>query len=285
MQKSSAVKGAAVSVLRWNFTVYLCVCGFISPILCVQNVSIVLICELLNETEGMEHMALLPEKNQMPADSSLDSLALYGVGIQKEFAAFIGNIYALASDKNHLELVEKIVNAVDEINYLVAPKSHNPLKNIFLLRIEKEQDMQDKNDQLQTKFREIAALLNDSRINLMADVGLFDELNNLCRESIRHMGEFIQLYEQRILDTERQIPVGDLYISSGNVLSNLPHFQRKLRDFQTSRAIMRQTLAKIELLQRNNRALCEQMDVLLSNTIPLWSLGASISSNISQQKN
>ena len=157
------------------------------------------------------------DSKMISADSSLDSLTLYGMGIQKEFAAFVGNIHALASDENHLDLVNEIVSAVEEINGLVAPKPRTFLQNIFLSRTEKEQDARAENDRLQVQFREVSGLLNESRINLMADIGLFDELNSLCRKAIQDMGQFIRMYEQRILDTERQIPVGDLYIPGGDV--------------------------------------------------------------------
>lgn len=196
-----------------------------------------------------------------------------GEETQLAFADLIGNVQALAAHQDHGQRIGQILAAVHQVR---AYAHSGDLSG---------------QQKAQRAIREITGLLGEARVDVQDTLALYEELRAMCSSYMADTEACIAAGEACLSLTpapEEERFLGLFRLGAppkaapGNELAQ--RCRRKVRDLQLTRQVMLQSVAKLELLQQNNRVLCEQIDAVLAHMIPLWSLGATLNAGLIQQR-
>ena len=243
-------------------------------------------------TEELEgKLAQLTPEERREADSIKEQIDVrdsqmlmqYGAGAKQNIADFSANILnnIRAKDSGFVgDLMTELVTNVEglDFEYLekdsgifgIFRKAENRLKR-FMAQFERLEDQVDR----------IEGKLDEARMELLRDIGMFDTMYEKNLEYFRQLQIYITAGEEKIAELkEKTIPsLRAEAQKSGDPMSaqlvrdfedTVSQFEKKVYDLKTSRTIAIQTAPQIRLIQNNDKLLTDRIQTAIQETIPLW---------------
>lgn len=226
-----------------------------------------------------------------------DSQAIlqFGVGAQGKVSGFADTMLEQVRSKDSGHVGEVLTDLVLKIKEVDAgslgtsgtswfDKLFSGIRR-FLARYEK----------LETQIEKIVGQLTDSRMTLLRDITLLDQLYQKNGDYLKELDLYIaagrwKLEQLKTVDLPAK--QAEASASADPVVAQRLHdfqqalvrFEKKLHDLSLSRIIAIQTAPQIRLIQNNDQALVEKIQSSILTTIPLWKSQIVIAITLLRQK-
>lgn len=210
-------------------------------------------------------------------------LMLYGSGVQQNIADFSQNILNHVKNRDFAyagDLMNDLVQKVEEMDF----DSLKPQGGIAGLFRKPEAGLKKFTDQYQALELQIDAIegkLDEARMGLLKDIGIFDTLYEKNLAYFKQLELYIAAGEEKLDEVKNDtIPaLRSQAEKSGNPMdtqlvrdfeNTVSQFEKRVYDLKTSRLIALQMAPQIRLIQNNDRLLADKIQMVLKETIPLW---------------
>lgn len=225
-----------------------------------------------------------------------DSQAIiqFGVGAQGKISGFADTMLdqIRSKDSGHVgEVLTDLIFKIKEVNVGSLGGELSWWEKLvgtlqrFMARYEK----------LESQIEKIVAQLGDSRMALLRDITLLDQLYEKNAEYLHELDLYIAAGQIRLdeLKTTELVRLEALVKASSDPLDAqklsdfnqfLVRFEKKLHDLKLSRLVSLQTSPQIRLIQNNDQALVEKIQSSIMTTIPLWKSQIVIAITLLRQK-
>lgn len=224
--------------------------------------------------------------------------AIYGSSSQKSIAQFSDQILSEVRSKDVGEVGELMsdlmvkvkdldISTIDDGGFL----SKIPFLNSAKRSVEKYMA---KYDVMQSQIDKIQAQLENSRMELLKDIGIFDKLYEKNLDYFNELNLYIVAGEEKIKELRDQV-LPQLFQEaeqSADTMAlqvvrdfqdNVNRFEKKIFDLKTSKTVAIQTAPQIKLIQNNDKLLVDKVTDAINNTIPLWKSQVVIALGINKQ--
>ena len=218
--------------------------------------------DVFDSTQILQYGAAAQNKISEFSDSILDDVRTRNAGDVGELLAnLVGQIKSFDAtiDGSNRGFFEKLFgNAKKEVNTIIARYS-----------------------KIETNIDTIEKGLDKNRIQLLKDIGIFDELYEKNLSYFKELSLYIIAGEKK-LEELKNVTLPELKKKaeeSGEQLdvqkvqdmeAQINRFEKKIYDLKTTRVISIQMAPQIRLLQNNDAELVEKIQSSITNTIPLW---------------
>lgn len=216
--------------------------------------------DVYDSTQILQYGAAAQNKISSFSDSILEDVKTKGAGDTGELLAeLVGQIKSFDSSIGPKKGLAKIFyNVKREFNTIVAKYN----------KIEKNVDTIEKG-------------LDKSKIQLLKDISIFDEMYKKNLEFFKEISLYIIAGERKLEElrnevlpelkkkaeeTKDQIDIQKVQ----DMEAQINRFEKKIYDLKTTRIISIQMAPQIRLLQNNDAELVEKIQSSITNTIPLW---------------
>lgn len=216
--------------------------------------------DVYDSTQILQYGAAAQNKISSFSDSILEDVKTKGAGDTGELLAeLVGQIKSFDSSIGEKKGLAKLFyNVKREFNTIVAKYN----------KIEKNVDTIEKG-------------LDKSKIQLLKDISIFDEMYKKNLEFFKEISLYIIAGERKIEElknevlpelkkkaeeTKEQIDVQKVQ----DMEAQINRFEKKIYDLKTTRIISIQMAPQIRMLQNNDAELVEKIQSSITNTIPLW---------------
>jgi uncharacterized protein YaaN involved in tellurite resistance len=223
------------------------------------------------------------------------ALIQFGVGAQSKISGFADTLLGEIRNKDSGEVGKALTDLVLKVKDVdvggLVKERKGPFANLanqfkrFISRYEK----------LETQIDKIVDQLAKSRMTMLTDINMLDQLYKQNNDYLRNLDLYIaggQLRYEELKTTllpqlqaraqESKDP------SDAQKLNDLGQFlnrvEKKLHDLKLSRMISLQTAPQVRLIQNNDQALVEKIQSSLLTTIPLWKNQIVIAVSLFRQK-
>ncbi len=205
----------------------------------------------------------------------------YGVGAQKNIAAFSESALNSVRTKDMGEVGDMISNLVVELQNFDAEEERKGLFGLFKKAGNSLDAMKTKYAKVETNVDRIAGELEKQQITLLKDIAVLDQMYDKNLDYYKQLTMYI-LAGQEKLARERNTTLVELRskaAASGlaedaqraNDYANLcDRFEKKLHDLELTRMISIQMGPQIRMLQNSDTVMSEKIQTSIVNTIPLW---------------
>lgn len=223
----------------------------------------------------------------------------YGVGAQKNIAAFSETILGQIKSKDAgyvgdimtdlmIKVKDSDLSNSDDGNFLKKIPFLNKFANSTEKYLAKFQN-------LETQIDRIEGELDKSRMGLLKDIGMLDNLYQKNLEYFNDLQLYIHAGEEKLKElNEVTVPkLRNKALASGDPMASqlvndfeqtVNRFEKKVHDLKLSKTLAIQTAPQIKLIQNNDKALVDKIQTAILNTIPLWKSQVVISLGLSKQK-
>lgn len=216
--------------------------------------------DVYDSTQILQYGSAAQNKISSFSDSILEDVKTKGAGDTGELLAeLVGQIKSFDSSIGEKKGLAKLFHNVKrEFNTIVAKYN----------KIEKNVDSIEKG-------------LDKSKIQLLKDISIFDEMYKKNLEFFKEISLYIIAGERKIEElknevlpelkkkaeeTKDQIDVQKVQ----DMEAQINRFEKKIYDLKTTRIISIQMAPQIRMLQNNDAELVEKIQSSITNTIPLW---------------
>ncbi len=216
--------------------------------------------DIFDATQVLQFGAAAQNKISNFSDSILEDVKTKGAGETGELLAeLVGQIKSFDSSIGEKKGLAKLFHSVKrEFNTIVAKYN----------KIEKNVDSIEKG-------------LDKSKIQLLKDISIFDEMYKKNLEFFKEISLYI-IAGERKLNELRDVVLPELKKKAEeskdqidiqkvqDMEAQINRFEKKIYDLKTTRIISIQMAPQIRLLQNNDAELVEKVQSSITNTIPLW---------------
>ena len=216
--------------------------------------------DVYDSTQILQYGAAAQNKISSFSDSILEDVKTKGIGDTGELLAdLVGQIKSFDSSIGPKKGLAKLFYSVKrEFNSIVAKYN----------KIEKNVDTIEKG-------------LDKSKIQLLKDISIFDEMYKKNLEFFKEISLYIIAGERKLEElrnvvlpelkkkaeeTKEQIDIQKVQ----DMEAQINRFEKKIYDLKTTRIISIQMAPQIRMLQNNDAELVEKIQSSITNTIPLW---------------
>lgn len=208
----------------------------------------------------------------------------YGVGAQRNISAFSDSILSQIRNKDSgyvgqlmgdllLKVKEVGVDDLDGSVFQKLPFIRNASHALkkFITRYQK----------MEVQIDEIEQKLDDSRMQMLRDISMFDGMYQKNLEYFQELQIYIEAGDEKIKEL-REETLPKLHAEAeqkGDPMSaqvvkdfedSVNRFEKKIYDLKLSKTIALQTAPQIRLIQNNDKVLVDKIQTAILNTIPLW---------------
>lgn len=182
------------------------------------------------------------------------------------------NVDSLANDKGFLSGIPIVGNLIDAVKKFIA-----------------------KYEKLSVQIEKIVEELDKTRMTLIKDLTLLDNMYEKNLEYLKNLDIFIAAGQIKIKELNEKIlpelkkkaeqtndPIDSQKLQDLSQIIN--RFDKKIHDLKLSRMITIQSAPQLRLIQNNDQALVEKIQSSILNTIPLWKNQIVIAITIFRQK-
>lgn len=221
----------------------------------------------------------------------------YGSSAQKNLADFSNSILAKVRSKDSGEVGNLLNDLVNKVNGFQPSDSKSFFSKIPLLGslVDKSNNLFQGFQKLSTQVEKISNALEASKIQLMEDVALFDNLYQKNLDYFHELNLYIRAGEDKLKEL-RDVTLPKL--RSQAACSNDPmasqlvsdfeqsvdRFEKKIHDLKLSKSIAIQAAPQIRLIQNNDKLLIDRVQAAIFHTIPLWKNQIVIALGLSKQQ-
>ena len=224
----------------------------------------------------------------------------YGVGAQRNIAQFSDTILSNVRSRDTGQVGELMTNLLDKVEDLDIDSLEEQGfldKLPFVNSIEKKiKKMLSKYDTLEVQISKIEGQLDNSRMELLKDISMFDTLYDKNLEYFKDLELYILAGEEKTNEIRKTtIPA---LRAEANATGEPMHaqlvkdfedtvnrFDKKIHDLKLSKTIAMQTAPQIKLIQNNNKQLVDKIQTTILNTLPLWKSQVVIALGLYRQEN
>ena len=215
----------------------------------------------------------------------LDSTQIlqYGAAAQAKISDFSDSILNDVKTKSTGEVGNLLASLVSEIKNFDSSIG-GQRKGIFKIfsSVKRELDtIIAKYSKIENNIDSIEKNLDKSKIQLLKDISIFDEMYEKNLEFFKEISLYIIAGDRKIEElknkvlpelkkqaneTKEQIDIQKVQ----DMEAQINRFEKKLYDLKTTRIISIQMAPQIRMLQNNDAELVEKIQSSITNTIPLW---------------
>lgn len=207
----------------------------------------------------------------------------YGSAAQTKISEFSDSILNDVKTKNTGDVGELLADLVGQIKSFDSSIDGNK-KGIFKVfhNVKKEVNtIIARYSKIETNINTIEKGLDKNKIQLLKDIGIFDEMYQKNLEYFKEISLYI-IAGERKLEELKTVTLPELKKKAEesneqmdiqkvqDMEAQINRFEKKLYDLKTTRIISIQMAPQIRLLQNNDAELVEKIQSSITNTIPLW---------------
>ena len=206
----------------------------------------------------------------------------FGSAAQNKISSFSDEVLDDVKTKNAGEVGDLLAKLVGEIkSFDGAIGEPKGLGKIFSSAKKELRTLIAKYSKIETNIDSIEKGLDKSKIGLLKDVSMFDEMYQKNLEYFKEISLYI-IAGERKLDELRNVTLPELKRKAEeskeqvdiqkvqDMEAQINRFEKKLYDLKTTRIISIQMAPQIRMIQNNDAELVEKIQSSLTNTIPLW---------------
>ena len=206
----------------------------------------------------------------------------YGAAAQNKISSFSDSILEDVKTKGAGETGELLADLVGQIKSF--DSSIGPKKGLAKLfySVKREFDtILAKYNKIEKNVDTIEKGLDKSKIQLLKDISVFDEMYKKNLEFFKEISLYIIAGERKLEElrnevlpelkkkaeeTKEQVDIQKVQ----DMEAQINRFEKKIYDLKTTRIISIQMAPQIRMLQNNDAELVEKIQSSITNTIPLW---------------
>ena len=206
----------------------------------------------------------------------------FGAAAQNKISSFSDSVLDDVKTKNTGEVGDLLAKLVGEIkSFDGAIGEPKGLSKLFYSAKKEFHTIKAKYSKIETNIDGIEKGLDKSKIQLLKDVSMFDEMYQKNLEYFKEISLYIIAGEKK-LDELRNVTLPELKKKAEesreqvdiqkvqDMEAQINRFEKKIYDLKTTRIISIQMAPQIRLIQNNDAELVEKIQSSLTNTIPLW---------------
>lgn len=220
----------------------------------------------------------------------------FGAAAQKNLADFSNSVLAKVRTKDSGDVGVLLTDLVGKVKGFEPSDSKSFFSKIPLLGslIDKSQNFIQGYEKLSTQVDKISNALEKSKIQLMEDVALFDNLYQKNLEYFKDLQLYIKAGEEKLVELrDSTLPKLRQQAQSSNdpmavqlvndFQQSVDRFEKKIHDLKLSKTIAIQAAPQIRLIQNNDKLLIDRVQAAIFHTIPLWKNQIVIALGLSKQ--
>ena len=220
----------------------------------------------------------------------------YGAPAQKEIAAFSDNILSNVRTKDSGHVGELLNDLVGKVRAFDTSEKKSFLSRLPIIgsMMNKAEEMKDGYEKLSTQVERIQMGLEQSKVQMLEDVAMFDGLYEKNLQYFKELQLYIRAGEEKVGEMRNEtLPKLKAQASASNdpmavqvvadFEESVNRFEKKVYDLKISRTLAIQTAPQIRLIQNNDKVLIERVQTAIYNTIPLWKNQMVIALGLSRQ--
>lgn len=224
----------------------------------------------------------------------------FGTAAQRSIAEFTDQILSQvrAKDSGYVgELLGELLAELKEVDVTDPGNDEGFLAKIPFLKSAKNkaEKLISRYEVLKVQVDRIEAKLEQARMEMLKDIGMFDMMYEKNLEYFRNLNLYIAAGEEKIEDLQREeLPrLRKEAADSGDPMAaqlvhdfeeNAGRFEKKIHDLKLSRTIAIQTAPQIKLIQNNDKLLVDKIQTATLNTIPIWKSQIVIALGLGKQQ-
>ena len=220
----------------------------------------------------------------------------YGAPAQKEIAAFSDSILSKVRTKDSGHVGELLNDLVGKVRAFDTSEKKSFLSRLPIIgsMMNKAEEMKDGYEKLSTQVERIQMGLEQSKVQMLEDVAMFDGLYEKNLQYFKELQLYIRAGEEKVGEMRNEtLPKLKAQASASNdpmavqvvadFEESVNRFEKKVYDLKISRTLAIQTAPQIRLIQNNDKVLIERVQTAIYNTIPLWKNQMVIALGLSRQ--
>jgi len=220
----------------------------------------------------------------------------FGSAAQSKISDFSDSVLDDVKTKNTGEVGDLLADLVGEIkSFDGAIGEKKGISKIFYSAKKELIKITAKYSKIETNIDKIEKGLDKSKIQLLKDVSMFDEMYQKNLEYFKELSLYIIAGERKLEElrnktlpelkkkaeeSKEQMDVQKVQ----DMEAQINRFEKKLHDLKTTRIISIQMAPQIRLIQNNDAELVEKIQSSITNTIPLWKNQMVLALGISNAK-
>ena len=224
----------------------------------------------------------------------------FGTAAQRSIAEFTDQILSQvrAKDSGYVgELLGELLAELKEVDVTDPGNDEGFLAKIPFLKSAKNkaEKLISRYEVLKVQVDRIEAKLEQARMEMLKDIGMFDMMYEKNLEYFRNLNLYIAAGEEKIEELQREeLPrLRKEEADSGDPMAaqlvhdfeeNAGRFEKKIHDLKLSRTIAIQTAPQIKLIQNNDKLLVDKIQTATLNTIPIWKSQIVIALGLGKQQ-
>lgn len=213
--------------------------------------------------------------------SSPQGFVQFGIGAQRRLADQAGGLLARMGSQPLGEAQQQLHQLIAMVDSLGADGVDRGgwLDGLLGGPARRMRRMGERFEAISARMDRVAGELDQTRMALLKDVGVLEELYRLNAAQVREL-EVVILAGERALDRAHgqlaalrgQSAGGDPLAGQAarDMAGSIARFEQRLHDLMLSRMVGMQTAPQIRLVQDNNRLLAEKMQTAIYTALPLW---------------
>ena len=206
----------------------------------------------------------------------------FGAAAQNKISSFSDSVLDDVKTKNAGEVGDLLAKLVGEIKsfdgQIAQPKG---LGKLFSSAKKELNTIIAKYSKIETNIDSIEKGLDKSKIQLLKDVSMFDEMYDKNLDFFKEISLYI-IAGERKLEELRNVTLPELRKQAEetkeqvdiqkvkDLEDQINRFEKKIYDLKTTRIISIQMAPQIRMIQNNDAELVEKIQSSITNTIPLW---------------
>jgi uncharacterized protein YaaN involved in tellurite resistance len=224
-----------------------------------------------------------------------NAIIQYGVGAQKNIAGFADSMLQSIRVRDAGDVGQSLTDLMFKIKDAGVGGLTAERKGLFTNLFGGIQRFIAKYEKLETQIDKIVDQLNSSKMNLLRDVTMLDQLFAKNNEYLGDLDIFLAAGQMKLddlkandlpaLEAKAKASSDPLDAQKLNDFNSFIHrFEKKLYDLKLSRIVAIQTAPQVRLIQNNDQALVEKIQSSIMTTIPLWKSQIVIAIALFRQK-
>lgn len=254
--------------------------------------------KLIDRLTDEEREKALQLANQIPV-GNYEAILTYGANAQGELSRFSHTMldHVQSKDVGPVgDILKDLMNKLGEID----PDDLNEKKQTAIGRLfgrvsKSVQEMMTKYQKLSTQIDRIGVQLEHSKVGLLEDVKMLDQLYEQNKTYFQALNVYIaaaeikrdELQKEIIPKMRREAEQSNdqmAFQEVNDMVQFLDRLEKRLYDLQLSRQITIQSAPQIRMIQQTNQTLAEKIQASIMTSIPLWKNQIAIALTLNKQK-
>ena len=235
---------------------------------------------------------------QIPV-GNYEAIITYGANAQGELSRFSHTMldHVQSKDVGPVgDILKDLMSKLGEINPDdLEEKKKTALGRLFGRVSKSMQEMMTKYQKLSTQIDRIGVQLEHSKVGLLDDVKMLDQLYEQNKTYFQALNVYIaaaelkrdELQNEIIPKMRRDAELSNdqmAYQEVNDMVQFLDRLEKRLYDLQLSRQITIQSAPQIRMIQQTNQTLAEKIQASIMTSIPLWKNQIAIALTLNKQK-